>query len=113
MARNNHPAISLDPSDRANQPFVVTPTPASAKAATSKSIEATGRYDAATAGNLTVWCEVRGDSASVEFEAVNSIGISVSDDSTSASADAAAFVVFRLRGLYARARWGPVLGLLG
>ena len=32
MARNSNPATSLDPSDRANQPFMVMPTTASANA---------------------------------------------------------------------------------
>src|ERR1700694_4653229 len=41
MVKNSHPAMSLDPSDRANQPFVVMPTPASANAAATKRTEAT------------------------------------------------------------------------
>jgi hypothetical protein len=32
IARNSQPAISLDPSDRANQPFMVMPTAPSARA---------------------------------------------------------------------------------
>jgi hypothetical protein len=31
MARNNHPAASLDPSDRPNDPFMAMPTPATPK----------------------------------------------------------------------------------
>jgi hypothetical protein len=34
MARNSHPAISLEPSDLANHPFMVIPTPAKANDAT-------------------------------------------------------------------------------
>jgi hypothetical protein len=113
MARNSHPAMSLDPSDRANQPFVVMPTPASANAASTKSIEAIGRYDGATARNVTVGGEVTGESVNAELDDEKSTGIRVSEDSASAFGEAAAFVVFRLRGLYARARWEPVLGLLG
>jgi len=36
IARNSHPARSVDPSERANHPFMATPTPARAKAATNK-----------------------------------------------------------------------------
>ena len=61
MARNSHPAMSLDPSDRANQPFVVMPTPASANAAAARRMEAT-RCDGVTARNLTVRTGVTGDS---------------------------------------------------
>ena len=45
MAKKSHPAMSLDPSDRANQPFVVTPTAASAtrRSARSSSSRATPR----------------------------------------------------------------------
>src|SRR6267154_4833258 len=39
MARNNHPAASLDPSDRANHPFMARPTAAKARAAARKRIE--------------------------------------------------------------------------
>src|SRR5262245_23552955 len=40
MARNSHPARSLDPSDRENQPFVASPTAASVSAAAAKVREA-------------------------------------------------------------------------
>jgi hypothetical protein len=40
MTRKSHPAVSVDPSDRANQPFMVIPTTASASAATVKRIGA-------------------------------------------------------------------------
>src|SRR4051794_16256934 len=113
MARNSHPATSLDPSDRANQPFVVIPTPASANAATNKSIEATGRYDGATVRNVMLGSEVTGDSVNAESGDEKSVGISVSEDETSVPGEAAAFVAFRLRGLYARARWERLLGLPG
>src|ERR1700676_2445025 len=70
MVKNSHPATALDPSDRANQPFVVMPTPASANAAATKRIEATGRCDGVTARNVT------GDSANAEFADEKPTGIS-------------------------------------
>ena len=79
MAMNNHPAISLDPSDRANQPLVVTPTPASANAAAAKRMEAT-RCDGVTARNVTVGGGVTGNSANARFADENSAGISNSED---------------------------------
>jgi hypothetical protein len=105
MAKNSHPAMSLDPSDRANQPFVVMPTPASANAAAIRRIEATGRYDGVTARNVTV-----GGGVTVDKKLA---GISDSEDADSASGEAATFAFCRLRGLYARARWAPILALLG
>ena len=105
--------MSLDPSDRANQPFVVIPTPASANAAATKRIEATGRCDGMTAGNVTVGGGVTGDSANAEFADKKSTGISDSEDGDSASGGAAAFAFCRLRGLDGRARWAPILALLG
>jgi hypothetical protein len=99
MAKNSHPAMSLDPSDRANQPFVVMPTPASANAAATKRIEAIGRYDGVTARNVTVGGGVTGDSANAEFADEKPAGISNSEDADSASGEAAAFAFRRLRGL--------------
>jgi hypothetical protein len=81
MAKNSHPAMSLDPSDRANQPFVLMPTPASANAAAAKRIEATGRCDGVTARNVT------GDSANAEFADEKPTGISDSEDGDSASGE--------------------------
>ena len=72
MAKNSHPAMSLDPSDRANQPFVVMPTPASVDAAATKRIEAIGRCDGVT-----------GDSANTEFADEKPTGISDSEDGDS------------------------------
>jgi hypothetical protein len=92
---------------------VVTPTPASANAANSRKIEATGRYDGVTPRDVVVDGEMTDDSGNAGLDDEKSIGISVSEDGASASDETAAFVVFRLRGLYARERWGPVLGLLG
>jgi len=40
MVRNSQPAVSVDPSDRENQPFMVIPTTATASAATVSSIGA-------------------------------------------------------------------------
>jgi hypothetical protein len=113
MAKNSHPAMSLDPSDRANQPFVVMPTAASVNAAATKRIEATGRCDGVTARNVTFGGGVTGDSANTEFADEKPTGISDSEDGDSASGQGAAFAFFRLRGLYARAGWEPVLALLG
>src|SRR5262245_66458539 len=50
IAKNSHPAISLDPSDRANQPFVASPTAASVKAAAAKVSEAIDRPAGTTWG---------------------------------------------------------------
>src|SRR5258708_39846435 len=98
MARNSHPAMSLDPSDRANQPFVVMPTPASANAAATKRIEATGRCNGVTVRNVTAGGAVTGDSAA-EFGGQKPTGISDSEDVDSAPGEAAAFALCRLRGL--------------
>src|SRR5438093_3303 len=55
MARNSHPAKSLAPNDRANQPFVVSPTAASVNAAAAKAREAIDRPAGMTrdAGGVT------------------------------------------------------------
>jgi hypothetical protein len=102
MAMNSHPAMSLDPSDLANQPFVVMPTAASANAAATNRIEAIGRYEGMTLRNATVG--VTGGSANAEFADEKLAGIRVSEDRDSASAEAAGFAFRGLRGLYARAR---------
>jgi hypothetical protein len=47
MARNSNPAILLDASDRANQPFMVMPTTASANADAVNRIGATRGRDGA------------------------------------------------------------------
>jgi hypothetical protein len=62
---------------------------------------------------VTAGVELTGDSANAVLDDEKSIGISVSEDDRSLSGEAAVFIVFRLRGLYGRARWGPVFGLLG
>src|SRR5436305_14526833 len=49
MARKSHPAVSLDPSERANQPLVVISTMARANAAASNRIEAADHRCGATA----------------------------------------------------------------
>jgi len=110
MAKKSHPAMSLDPSDRANQPFVVTPTAASANAAAIKRIEAT-RFDGLRARDVTSGSGVTGDSVNAVFAEKKPAGISDSEDGDSASG--AAFALCRLRGLYARVRWAVVLPLLG
>lgn len=50
----SHPAESVDPSDRANQPFMTMPTTAKAMAAVDKRTGTTGRRDGLTARNVTV-----------------------------------------------------------
>ena len=54
MARKSHPATSLDPSERANAPFIVIPTPARAKADAVNRIGATRERDGVTAPEATV-----------------------------------------------------------
>ena len=49
VARKSQPAASLEPKERANQPFIVTPAAAGAKAAVDRTIGATWRCDV-TAG---------------------------------------------------------------
>jgi len=110
MAKKSHPAMSLDPSDRANQPFVATPTAASAKAAAIKTIEAT-RFDGLRERDVTSWSGVTGASVNVVFAEEKPSGISDSEDEDAATG--AAFTLCRLRGLWARARWARVLPLLG
>jgi len=110
MAKKSHPAMSLDPSDRANQPFVATPTAASANAAAIKRIEAT-RFDGLRARDETSGSGVTGDSVNAVFAEEKPSGISDSEDGDFASG--AGFALCRLRGLYARARRAPVLPLLG
>jgi hypothetical protein len=53
-AIKSHPAESVDPSDRANQPFMTMPTAAKARAAVDKRTGATGSGDGLTARNVTV-----------------------------------------------------------
>jgi hypothetical protein len=105
--------MSLDPSDRANHPLVVMPTAASANAAAPNRIEATGRCDGLAARNEAVGAGVTGGSANTGFAGEKSAGISVSEERDSASCEGADFAFRGLRGLYARARWAPVLALLG
>src|ERR1700737_1561450 len=81
MVKNSHPAMSLDPSDRANQPFVVMPTPASANAAATKRIEATGRGAGGPARNVAGAC------GNGEFADEKPTGISDSEDGDSASGE--------------------------
>src|SRR5258708_2034439 len=79
MVRNSHPATALDPSDRANQPLVVMPTPASANAAATRKIEASDRRDGVTAGHLTAGARASGDPANAESADEKPAGISVSE----------------------------------
>src|ERR1700752_3064560 len=104
MAKNSHPARSLDPSDRANQPFVVSRTAASGNAAAANAREAIDR-PAATAGGEG---GVTSDSAGAESLDEKSTGITDSENS-----DLAIFVFRGLRGLFAPGRCAPVLALLG
>src|SRR5262245_26614351 len=104
MAKNSHPAISLDPSERANQPFVVSPTAASVNAAAANAREAIDHPAGLT------WDEggATGDSAGAKSLDEKSTGITVSEDR-----DLAIFVFRGLRGLFAPGRCAPVLALLG
>jgi hypothetical protein len=71
------------------------------------------RCDGVTVRNATSVGGVTGNSANAEFADENSTGISGSEDRDSASGEGAVFAFRGLRGLYARARWAPVLALLG
>jgi hypothetical protein len=117
VAKNNHPAASLDPSDRANHPFMAIPTPAKARAAARNRIEEMRRDGASasrvTSLGVTVGDGARGGSANAESDREKSSGISDSEDGGSEFADAVAFVFCRLRCLYARERSAPVLAFLG
>jgi hypothetical protein len=102
VARNNHPAASLDPSDRANHPFMAMPTPAKARAAARNRNGEMLRDGAppsrATARNVTVGYGVKGGSANADSDE-NPSGISGSEDGDSLFDDAAAFAFCRLRCL--------------
>src|SRR5437868_3670742 len=69
MARKSHPAISLDPRDRANQPFMVIPTPASASADAVNRMGPTRGRDCVTS---TVGIGVTGATLSDSSKVVNS-----------------------------------------
>jgi hypothetical protein len=103
VARNNHPAASLDPSDRANHPFMAMPTPAKARAAARNRIRQMLRRGAsssrATARNVTVGGGVKGGSANAESADKKPSGISDSEDVDSLFGEAAAFAFCRLRCL--------------
>jgi hypothetical protein len=111
-ARNSHPAMSLDPSDRANQPFMAMPTPARANAAIDKKTGPTCRRDGAT-GSADGNSALGGGAAGAKnsgFAARNSSGISDVEDGGSASAGTAAFAFCcRLRGRGALGRSPAVL----
>src|ERR1700730_2590795 len=87
VAKNNHPAASLDPSDRANHPFMAMPTPAKARAATRNRIVEMLRGGAspslAVAGNVTTGGAVKGGSANAESADEKPSGISDSEDGDS------------------------------
>ncbi len=90
IARNSHPAVSLAPSERANQPFVVMPTPASASAAPARRIAAIHGRDGAMTPDVAGEGGGADGSATVkssdENSAVeNSAGINVSEDRNSTS----------------------------
>jgi len=90
--------MSLDPSDLANHPLVVTPTPASAKAAAIKKLAAI-RFGRATARTMTVGLDVTGDPTNAGSADEKLAGISVSEDAKSAFDEGARFVFCRFRGL--------------
>src|ERR1700692_3142056 len=84
VGKNSPPSTALDPSDRANQPFVVMPTPASANAAATRKIEASDRCDGVTAGNVTVGDCASGDPENAESADEKPAGLSGSGDGGSA-----------------------------
>ena len=86
MARKSHPAISLDPRDRANQPLMMMPAAARAKAAVDRTIEATLRRDGVTGSagrNVSVGDRVTGGSVAANPADTNSGGIGVWEDGVS------------------------------
>jgi hypothetical protein len=100
MARNNHPAASLDPSDRANHPFMARPTAAKVTAAAHNRIVEMLRDGAsslrATGRNVTVGGGVTGGSANAEPTDEQPSGINNSDDEDSSFGEAAVFAFCRL-----------------
>ena len=107
--------MSFDPSERANQPFMVMPTPANASAAVDNSNAEILRRGRAT-GKLA--CVVaRGSGVTVasvnpRSTEENSGGISVADAEESSSIGAAGFTACRLRRRLALARAELVLAFL-
>jgi hypothetical protein len=103
MAKNNHPATSLAPSDLANHPFMATPTPVKARAAATNRIPEMLRDGAspsrATSLTVTVTGGVAGGSADTESTDEKPSGINNSVDGASSFSEAAAFPFFRLRCL--------------
>src|SRR3984893_8874981 len=87
MARNNHPAASLDPSERANHPFMAMPTPAKTRAAARNRIGEMLRDGScpsrAMSPTVTVGGGVRGGSANAESTDEKPSGISNSEDGDS------------------------------
>jgi hypothetical protein len=102
MARKSHPAASLEPRDLANQPFIVMPAAARAKAAIDKTIGATWRHDGVTgsAGQnvvsvgdfVTEGSAIAGSGTKPSIE-----GLSASADRNSVSATVAVFAFCPLR----------------
>src|SRR5262245_9355407 len=114
MAMNIHPATSLDPSDRANQPFVARPTAASVNAAAAGTNEATDHRPAgatpdadgagaAGGGAGTDSGNAGAVPATAESPGRNSAGIRDSEDS-----DLATFGL-QLRGALVRGRYERAL----
>src|SRR5262249_24211955 len=106
--RKSHPAMSLDPKDRANQPLIVMPTAARAKAAVDKRSGAIWRRDGLTGsakrGVVSVACRATSRSVVAESADRNSGGMSDSEDGEPASAEMTAFVFCGLRGRWTLAR---------
>jgi hypothetical protein len=102
MARNSQPAASLDPSDRANQPFMVMPTTASANADAVNRIGATRGRDGVTAPEAIVG----------GVTGVTGVTFPDSDRVVATRAATAGTLAF-LRCLYARARSAGVLARVG
>jgi len=113
VAKNNHPAASLAPSDRANHPFMAMPTPAKTRAAARNRIGEMLRDGAsssrAAARKVTVGGGAAGGSAKTGSVDEKPSGINGSEDGDSQFGEAGAFAFCRLRCLCARARWVPLL----
>jgi hypothetical protein len=101
MAKNNHPAASLDPSERANHPFMAMPTAAKVTAAAPNRIVEMLR-DGASSSRVTSISVVgagAGGSTNVESADEKPSGISDSEDRDSWFGEATAFAFCRLRFL--------------
>src|SRR5262249_47058720 len=114
--RKSHPAASLDPSERANHPFMAMPTAAKVTAAARnrivKILRAGDAWSLATLRTVTVTGGVTGRSANPESADEKPSGTTDSVDGVSSSR-AAGLPFCRLRCRYPRERSALVLAFLG